>query len=118
MKTKIWVMLLAALLLVSLLISLWVFLPKEQAAAVKVISEGRLLQTLPLTEDTQFSVISTQGTNVVTIRDGKVAVTEADCPDKHCMARGFCGGGAQIVCLPNRLVLEFTGETNIDGVAG
>lgn len=118
MKTKTWIIALSVVAVACLGLSLWLLLPNQQATAVKVISHGKLLNTLPLSEDTEFSVATPNGTNVVTIRGGKVAVTKADCPDKYCMERGFCDGGAQIVCLPNRLVLEFTGEANIDGVAG
>ena len=58
------------------------------------------------------------GTNTVTVKDGKIAVTAASCPDSYCMKRGFCQGGAQIVCLPNRLVIEFVGSQTVDGVVG
>lgn len=118
MKTKIWIILLSVVLAVSLAASLWVLLLKEQATAVKVISEGKVLYTLPLSEDTRLEIVSSHGTNVVTVENGKVAVTEADCPDHYCMDRGWCSGGTQIVCLPNRLVLEFVGKTDLDGVAG
>ena len=47
-----------------------------------------------------------------------MAVTEATCPDHYCMKRGFCDGGAQIVCLPHRLVLKFVGESEVDFVVG
>ena len=56
--------------------------------------------------------------NVVTVKDGKIGVTEATCPDHYCMNRGFCSSGTQIVCLPNRLVIRFVGEQEIDGVSG
>jgi hypothetical protein len=58
------------------------------------------------------------GHNVVTVKGGKVAVTEATCPDHYCMKRGYCDGGADIVCLPNRLVLKFIGEQEVDFVVG
>lgn len=118
MKTRTWIILLAVVMAVCIGLSLWLLLPKEQATAVKVISQGKLLTTLPLSEDTSFSVMLPDGSNVVTIKDGKVAVTQADCPDGYCMQRGWCSGGVQIVCLPNRLVLEFTEKVNIDGVTG
>lgn len=111
-------MLLSAVILVCLGLSLWLLVLGENATAVKVISNGELLYTLPLSEDTRVEVSTALGTNVVTVKNGKVAVTEADCPDKHCMDRGYCSGGTQIVCLPNRLVLEFTGSPSVDAVAG
>lgn len=118
MKTKVWIFLLAAVLVVCALLSLWLLLPGEDAAFVQVISEGELLYTLPLNVDTQIQVVSQYGTNVVTVRDGKVAVTQADCPDGYCMDRGWCSRGVQIVCLPNRLVLEFAGAQKVDGIVG
>jgi hypothetical protein len=61
---------------------------------------------------------SEQGSNTISVKDGKIAVTQADCPDHYCMDRGFCDGGAQIVCLPNRLVIKFVAPQEIDGVVG
>ena len=118
MKTKAWIALLAAVLILCISLSVFFLQPGEDAAFVQVISEGELLYTLPLGVDTQVQSASRYGTNLVTVRGGKVAVTQADCPDGYCKDRGFCSGGAQIVCLPNRLVLKFMGEQKVDGVSG
>ena len=118
MKTKLWIALLTGLLAACVGLSLWLFRPGQQATAVRIVSEGKVLYTLPLAQDTTVTVETAKGTNTVTVRNGAVAVTEADCPDGHCMARGFCSGGAQIVCLPNRLVIEFVGSQTVDGVVG
>ena len=118
MKTKFWIYLLTILLAVCTVISLWLFRPGQQATAVQIRSEGKLLYTLPLAVDRQIRVETSRGTNVVTIREGRVAVTEATCPDGHCMARGYCAGGTQIVCLPNLLVIEFIGKRGVDGMTG
>ncbi len=118
MKTKYWVILLAALLAVSLGLSLWLLLPGEDASAAEVWSDGALLYTLDLQVDQTLQVHGGNDTNVITVKDGKIAVTEADCPDGYCMERGYCSGGAQIVCLPNRLVIKFLGEQTVDAVVG
>ena len=118
MKSKAWALLLGVLLTICLGLSLWLLIPGRPASAVKIVSEGKVLYALPLSEDTQLEIVSTRGTNVVTVKDGKVAVTAADCPDQYCAARGWCSSGSQIVCLPNRLVLEFTGQQPLDGIAG
>lgn len=117
MKTKLWIGLLAAVLVLCLGLSVWLLWPGE-ASSVEIWSEGKHIRTLSLSEDITLTVESGGGTNTVTVRDGKVAVTEADCPDHYCMDRGFCSGGAQIVCLPNRLVLKFAGETAVDSISG
>ena len=117
MKTKTWILLLAGFaLLLGLLCC--VLVGPARADAVQVYSDGNLIATLPLFADRVLIVEGTYGTNIVTVDAGQVAVTEADCPDGYCMDRGWCSGGTQIVCLPNRLVIRFVGETQIDGIVG
>ena len=118
MKTRTWIILLAALLFLCVGLSVLLLQPGKAAARAEIWSEGALLYTLDLGVDQTVTVESTNGTNVITVRDGKIAVTEADCPDGYCMDRGYCSGGAQIVCLPNRLVIEFIGERTVDAVVG
>lgn len=118
MKTRTWVLLLGALLVVCLGASVLLMQPGERASWVEVLSEGKVLYTLSLATDQELTVTTDRGSNTITIRDGAVAVTAADCPDHYCMCRGFCSGGAEIVCLPHQLVIRFLGEQEIDGVAG
>lgn len=107
----------AALFLLCLGLSLWLF-RLHTAEQVEVWSEGKLLYTLRLDTDQTVTVTGSHGTNVITVQGGKVAVTEADCPDGYCMARGFCRGEAPIICLPNRLVLRFLTPQGADSVVG
>ena len=115
MKTRIWIGIICALLAVCVGLSLPVFLGNEPAAMARVLSDGEPVRTVLLSVDTEFTVPAPGGGhNVVTVRDGAIAVTEATCPDNYCMHRGFCDGGSSIVCLPNRLVIEFLGEQEVD----
>ncbi len=118
MKTKTWILLLLALLLLCAGLSIPMLLPREDAAFAEIYSDGKLMYTVDLHMDRTIELVTTNGRNVVTIRDGKIAVTEASCPDHYCMERGYCAGGAQIVCLPNKLVIAFLGEQEVDGVVG
>ena len=119
MKTKYWIILFAAVLLICVCISIPMFLPGEAATHAEIISDGTLLQTLDLRIDREFQVsVGGVGYNLLTVKDGKIAVTEASCPDHYCMHRGYCNGGTDIVCLPNRLVIRFVGEQTIDAVVG
>ena len=117
LKTKYWIALLAIMLLICIGIS-FLTLGGADASRAQITSDGRIIRTVDLTLDQEFTVESGGGYNVVTVKDGKIAVTEASCPDHYCMARGFCNSGAQIVCLPNKLVIEFLGEAEIDGIVG
>ncbi|MBQ8622579.1 MAG: NusG domain II-containing protein [Oscillospiraceae bacterium] len=119
MKTKTWIMLLAAVLAVCLGLSIPLLMPGEEASYAQIYSDGQLMHYVDLRVDQEFHITTySGGTNTVTVKDGKIAVTEANCPDHYCMDRGFCNSGAQIVCLPNRLVIRFVGEQPIDAVVG
>lgn len=118
MKSKHWAILLTALLLLCVVLSLWLLWPRPDAAQVQILSEGELLYTLDLSVDQELTVATDRGTNTITIQGGKIAVTAADCPDGYCMERGWCDGGTQIVCLPNRLVIRFLGKQPLDAVSG
>ena len=119
MKTRTWIILIAAILSLCLGLGLFFFSPAQDADRAQIKSEGKVLRIVDLKIDQEFTVDTPGGGhNAVTVKDGKVAVTEASCPDHYCMARGFCNSGAQIVCLPNKLVIEFLGEAEIDGMVG
>ena len=117
MKNKYWIMIFAAIFALCLAL---VFFPKNSAPAqtAQVVSDSKVIRILDLNVPQEFTVEVTGGYNTVTVRDGKIAVTEATCPDGYCMERGFCNGGTAIVCLPNRLVISFVGEQEIDGLLG
>ncbi len=117
MKTKTWIVLLAVLAVVCTGLSAVLLWP-GQADFAEVWSDGRLLYTLDLRIDQTVTVETVRGSNTVTVSNGAIAVTAADCPDGYCMDRGFCSGGAQIVCLPNRLVIRFIGAQPLDGISG
>ena len=114
MKTKFWIMLFGAVAAACLFLSL-PLLRTEQARFARITTGGREIKTVDLAIDQEFTV---DGKNTVTVKDGKIAVTWADCPDHYCMKRGFCDGGTDIVCLPNRLVISFLGEQAIDAAIG
>lgn len=118
MKTRFWIGLLALALVVCVGLSVFLLQPGETAARIEIWSEGELKYTLSLKVDQVLTIETATGSNTIAIRDGAVAVTEADCPDHYCMQRGYCSGGTEIVCLPNRLVIRFLDAQEIDGMAG
>ena len=117
MKTKYWILAIVSLFVLCLGFSVWYVWPSA-ASGAEIWSEGKLLYKVDLSVDQTLTVESRHGTNVIEIRDGTIAVTEADCPDGWCKAMGRRGGGGQIVCLPNELVIRFTQDTGMDGISG
>jgi len=118
MKTKYWILLFAVLLAVCLGAGIFLMMPGEDATHAQIVSDGQILHTVDLRIDQEFEIMNGNGRNTVTVKDGKIAVTEANCPDHYCMARGWCNSGTQIVCLPNNLIIRFLGEQTIDAVIG
>lgn len=81
---------------------------------------GKLYGTYDLDKD---QTIQIGHTNTCEIRDGKVYMTEADCPDQICVKSApISAGGGSIVCMPNRVVLSIihadSSENVPDTVAG
>ena len=118
MKSKYWILLFAVVIIACGALSLWLFWPGETAECAEIWSDGTLVKRVSLQTDQTFTVEGEHGTNVITVSGGKIGVTEADCPDHYCMHRGMCNSGAQIVCLPNRLVIKFVENDTVDGVVG
>lgn len=119
MKTRTWVLLICSLFVLCLGLSIALLFTGEAATHAEIYSQGQLLRTVDLRIDQEFTVTTPSGgSNTITVRDGHIAVTQANCPDHYCIQRGFCSSGTQIVCLPNRLVIRFAGRQEIDGVVG
>ena len=119
MKTRTWILLLGGVFLLSLLGSYFVLRGQPDAAQALISSGGNVVKTVNLHENQQFTITAENGgSNVITVENGKIAVTEASCPDHYCMNRGYCASGTDIVCLPNRLVIHFLQTQTVDAAAG
>lgn len=120
MKTKKWILILSVLLVGCIGLSAYLFRPRGAAAFAEIRSDGELIETVSLAVNREFEVPAPNGgSNTVTVRNGKIAVTAATCPDHICMDRGWCNQGTQIVCLPNRLIISFAGGSpEVDAIAG
>ena len=90
-------------------------------AVVKL--DGKIIKRIDLSEIEEpydFRVDFPGGYNLIRVEKGKIAVIEADCPDKICVHRGFVSNGAlPVICLPHRLSITLEGsENSVDAVAG
>lgn len=78
-------------------------------------SEGNVY-ALPLDQDATFEVATDAGRNVVQVEDGVVFVSEADCDNLDCVHQGSINApGKQIICLPHKLWIEVTSESDDEG---
>ena len=119
MKTKYYIAILAVILIICAVSSILFLAPGGAATHAEITSGGALLRTVDLRINQEFTVTLEDGSyNTITVRDGKIAVTAASCPDQYCARRGWCDSGAQIVCLPNGLVITFTENQDVDAAVG
>ena len=120
MKTRTWILLFVLLAAACAALSIPLLFPAsgEGAALAQITSRGEIVATLELAVDRELTVANGDDHNVITVKDGKIAVTDATCPDHYCMKRGFCNSGTEIVCLPNKLVIKFLGQQEIDAAVG
>ena len=87
-----------------------------------VVRDGEVLYSFDLTktEDTTFDIYYKDSKNTIEIKDGKIRISAAECPDKTCVKSGWLSSSAMpVVCLPNHLVIEFANNNSeVDAVAG
>lgn len=94
----------------------WTSVGAEEGSMLSVYQEGVLTKELSLDSDVEF-VIEGDYKNVITIKDGKAAITESDCPGTDCVHSGWIHeAGRSIVCLPNRVELRIEGTSEVDFV--
>lgn len=87
---------------------------KVKGNRVVVKINGVETQSYSLSENTEFKIETgknNENINVVVIENGKVRVTDADCPDGICKDyRPISYVGQTIVCLPHKVVIEIIGD--------
>ena len=107
-------LLLIALLLAAALTLLLLPRPSAAGAAVLVLQDGEEIGRYPLSEDRTVS-IGEEAYNLLTIKNGAAAVTEANCGDHTCVRTGWIDRtGEQIICLPHRLIIKVVGGGSSD----
>lgn len=95
------------------------FLPgNDEGTRVEIYRDGKLMETLSLEEDREMT-LDGDYTNVITVRDGRVAITSSDCPGEDCVASGWISrAGRSVVCLPNGVEVRVAGDADVDFVVG
>ena len=118
--------LLLVIIFVAAVIGYFVFqkLQSTPGGQVKVTVDGAVYGTYDLNptggKAQKIEIRGQDGTvtNTLVIEDGKADMISADCPDKLCVNQhAISSNGETIVCLPNKLVISFAGEQDVDFAA-
>lgn len=116
-KTKIWIAVLLSVVLLGLLG--FFALSRMGGGTIAVITvdgqEYKRIDLSRVTESYDIEIDTKYGHNTVHVEPGRIAVTQANCPDGICVAQGAIDrGGVPIICMPHRLVVKIEGS-GIDG---
>ena len=118
MKYKIITIILSLILAAGIAGSVLVF-TAPSGDTVQILSDGKTLYTFDLsaTEDMTLEIPCGDHINVVEIRDHRIRVASADCPDLTCVRMGWLSSAAMpIVCLPHHLVITYADGGDVDAV--
>lgn len=95
------------IIVVILFAAIWggfFFFRKDEGNSVRITVEGEEYGTYPLNQN---KIIDIHGKNKVEIKNGKVSMLQADCPDQLCVNMLPIGESYEmIVCLPNQVIVE------------
>jgi len=117
-----WIILFSGILFICALAAITLFQPNVEWAFI--YHDGILIESLDLTKLHGINIIEVEnrfGMNVIQIEQGRIRVSESNCPDGFCVKQGWVSGGKiPIVCLPHRLVIEFSdgNKPDIDAITG
>ena len=100
------------------------FAAGPQGNYARIYQDNSLIESINLSNvATPFSktIGDEAGYNIIAVENGRIRITEANCPDRTCIHQGWISDGAlPIVCLPHRLVirLDNNSEPDLDAVIG
>ena len=92
-------------------------LTRSHGRQVEILQDGKILYTLDLAqaEDQTFTVTYGGRSNEIEIQDHQIRVKAADCPDQICVHMDWLEA-APIVCLPNRLSIQYADGESASGL--
>ena len=120
-RTRYLILATAIVLAVSAAATIWLLTHTRGGSTATVYVDGDAVRTIDLSAPGDFDIETVYGFNRLSVEDGAICVSDADCRDKLCVGMGRRGDGSvPIVCLPHHLVIRIDGEQEdgVDAVAG
>lgn len=86
----------------------------SQGKTAAIYQNGQLVRRVSLTKNNNDSFTLESGDggfNVIQISNGKIGISDANCPDRLCVKMGMISStGCPISCLPHKLVIQIEDE--------
>lgn len=86
-----------------------ILMNNSRGSKTAVITCGEVKSELSLEKDGVFTLEGAE----FEVKDGKIRIVNAACPDKLCEKTGFIGApGQSIICVPNKITVFIGGEND------
>ena len=83
---------------------------KENASKVNITYQGELLYSLPLSENKDINIATSDGPLLIRIEEGGVRVVSSPCANHFCVSEGIKSKiGESIVCAPEGVGVYLVG---------
>ena len=120
--TRVWIIAVCALAAVLTVSALAVHFTGGKGDVAVVSIDGEVIREIELDRvsgEYSFTVEGADGGyNVVTVSPGSIRVTEADCPDRICVAHGaLVDASSPIVCMPHKLMIRLISASDADAMS-
>ena len=113
LKKKDILLIIIILVVAGLCLLLHSIVGEKSADYVTVKVNGKVEGVYSLADDQEIKLNG--GSNILKIKNGEADMVWADCPDQLCVHQQAISKESQtIVCLPNKVVAEVTGNTKKD----
>lgn len=117
MKTRIWIIIFSSAVLLCAVWWLFTANSSSPSKIVEIYQNGNLVEKIDLncvTDEREITLSADYGKNVIFVSHGNIEMKSAECPDKLCVKHGkLTESGTPIVCLPNRVVIQFENAQKI-----
>ena len=117
-KTKTWIIGTVIAVVILGALSAFLLTRSSEGKVAQIVQDGAVIREIDLSKVTGEYSFTVEwkdgGSNVITVRPGRICVSEADCPDHICMKQGWLSNQTSpIVCMPHRLLIRLkeAGET-------
>lgn len=100
---------------ITLITTLLFLVPTRNSNYAYVYYESTLIKEISLDKDDKYIVQGYNGDVVIEVKNKKIRVVDENSNNHLCSKQGFTNS-IPIVCLPNKIVIDFSNDNNLDTV--
>lgn len=103
--------------IIVLTIFIIINITKKKGELAEVYYEDKLILSIDLTKDGEYTVEGKLGEVILEVKDKKIRVKKENSPKNICSKEGYIEDNSKtLVCLPNKIIVKIVNDNEIDGV--